>query len=72
MRANPVISCVTLVGLTTVVADQATKIAATAFAGGQRSEAVIPLHNHEFSLGVAHASWPIMIVVMVRGYRRIR
>ena len=58
---------VTLIGLATVIADQATKLAAYRTASGQRSGAVIPVRNHDFSLGIAHASLPVMVALMVFG-----
>ena len=58
---------VAFVGLVATIADQATKLAATLLATGHRSGAVVPVRNHEFSLGVAHASLPIMILAMAVG-----
>ncbi len=55
------------VGLVAVIADQATKLAATIIATGHRSGAVVPVRNHEFSLGVAHASLPVMVLAMAVG-----
>jgi len=58
---------VTLIGLATVIADQATKLAAQHTASGQHGGAVVPVRNPEFSLGIAHASLPVMVALMAFG-----
>jgi Lipoprotein signal peptidase len=63
----PLVGHIMLFGIATVIADQATKLAATFIASGHRSGAVIPVRNHEFSLGIAHASLPVMIALMAVG-----
>ena len=56
-----------VVGFVTVVADQVTKSAASAVAGGLHNRAIVPVRNHEFSLGIASASLPVMLLLMVAG-----
>ena len=55
------------VGLVTATLDQVTKLVATSSVAGRSSGALAPVRNHEFSLGIARASLPVMLIVMVAG-----
>lgn len=50
-----------------VAVDLATKLAATATAAGSRSGAIVPVHNPDLSLGTAHASLGVALVLAVIG-----
>jgi signal peptidase II len=50
-----------------VLADQATKLAAELLAGGQRHGPLVPLRNPSFSLGLATATHPLMLLAMAAG-----
>jgi lipoprotein signal peptidase len=58
------VACLTLavVGL-----DQLTKLAATLVAADQTSGLVVPVYNPRFSLGLAAASLPVMVLLMAAG-----
>jgi lipoprotein signal peptidase len=47
--------------------DQLTKLATTLVATGQTSGLLVPVHNPRFSLGVAAAPLPVMVLVMAAG-----
>ena len=47
--------------------DQLTKLTATLVATGQSTGLLVPVHNPRFSLGVAAAPLPVMVVVMAAG-----
>jgi lipoprotein signal peptidase len=53
--------------LAVVSTDQLTKLAATLVAGGRTSGPLVPVHNPRFSLGVAAASLPVMVLLMAVG-----
>jgi hypothetical protein len=53
--------------LAVVGLDQLTKLTATLAAAGQTSGLLVPVHNPRFSLGVAAASPPVMVLVMAAG-----
>jgi lipoprotein signal peptidase len=53
--------------LAVVGLDQLTKLTATMAAAGQTSGLLVPVHNPRFSLGVAAASPPVMLLVMAAG-----
>ena len=50
-----------------VLADQASKLAAELLAGGRRHGPVVPLRNPSFSLGLATATRPLMVLAMAAG-----
>ena len=54
-------------GLVTVAADETTKLAAHTLAAGHTSGALVPVRTHDFTLGLAHASVPVMVIVMAIG-----
>ena len=58
---------VALIALATLAADQTTKLAAHAFAAGRTTGTVVPVRNPDFSLGIAHAPLPLMILAMTAG-----
>jgi lipoprotein signal peptidase len=53
--------------LAVVGLDQLTKLTATLVAAGQTSGLLVPVQNPQFSLGVAAASPPVMVLVMAVG-----
>ena len=55
------------VGLLALTADQLSKLAAHTLAAGHTNGAVVPVHNHDFSLGIAHATVPVTVVIMAIG-----
>ena len=60
-------SRVAIVALAAIVVDQVTKLVATSTSIGRTSGHVLPVRNHEFSLGLARASLPVMVIVMAIG-----
>jgi signal peptidase II len=62
-RFTPLACRVTGTACVAIAADQLTKLVAIATSRGSHSGAIVPVHNPDFSLGIASASLPVMVLI---------